>query len=65
MYLDAYKKFLPTGEYVFQAKVDDKEYLSPFEIENPGTIRKLFTTLFYSPVYNLLIFLTLFFHYSL
>lgn len=65
MYLEAYQDFLKAGKYVFQVKIDGKEYISPFEIENPGTIRKLFTTLFYAPIYNLLISLTLVFHYSL
>ena len=58
-YKDYYKKFIKDWEYVFKANIDDKEYISQFKIENPWTIRKLFTTIFYAPIYNLLVFLIL------
>jgi hypothetical protein len=64
-YTNYYREFFQAGNYSFKVQFDEKEYISQFEIENPGTIRKLFTALFYAPIYNLLIFLTLLFHYSL
>jgi len=64
-YNDYYKKFLTTGSYTFKGAIEEKEYISQFEIENPGTIRKLFTTIFYAPIYNLLVFFTLLLNNSL
>jgi hypothetical protein len=60
-----YKQFLTAGGYTFKSSLGEKEYISQFNIENPGTIRKLFTTIFYAPIYNLLVFLTLLFSNSL
>lgn len=57
-YNDYYKEFLISGSYTFKWSIEEKEYISQFDIENPGTIRKLFTTIFYAPIYNLLVFLT-------
>ena len=52
-----YDKFLNTWDYIVTANLIEKEYLATFEIENKGTITKLFTELIYAPVYNLLVFL--------
>ncbi|MDD3646804.1 MAG: YidC/Oxa1 family membrane protein insertase [Candidatus Gracilibacteria bacterium] len=56
-YSGVYDKFLSTGNYVVTANLADKEYITTFEVENKGAFTKLFTTLVYAPVYNLLIFL--------
>lgn len=60
-----YSKFLNTWNYVVTANLEDKEYITTFEIDNKGTITKLFSSLIYAPVYNLLIFLIKTFNSSL
>lgn len=64
-YNDYYETFWSSWDYSFRASFGEKEYISVFRIENPGTIRKLFTALFYAPIYNLLVFFTSFFGSSL
>ena len=56
-YSEQFAKFSSIGNYVFEVELSEKRYLSQFEIENPWTIKKLFTTLFYAPIYNLMVFL--------
>lgn len=52
-----YDKFLTIGNYVVTANLDEKEYITTFEIENKWAFSKVFTWLLYAPAYNLLIFL--------
>lgn len=56
-YSPEYDKFLSTWNYLISSTLWDNEYINTFEIENKGAFTKLFTTLIYAPVYNLLIFL--------
>lgn len=56
-YTMEYKYFFSTWDYTFKINIDNKEYINQFEIKNPWTIRKIFTSLFYAPIYNLMIFL--------
>jgi YidC/Oxa1 family membrane protein insertase len=56
-YSSVYKDFEKTWKYTLNVKVDWKEYIEQFELENSGTIKKLFIWLFYAPIYNLMIFL--------
>ena len=62
---DQFEKFNSVWNYVFEININDKKYLSQFEIENPWTFKKLFTTLFYAPVYNLMIYLVDIFEWAL
>lgn len=64
-YVNYFEKFYSFWPYIFTLNLWEKEFISPFEIENPGTIRKLFTAIFYAPLYNLLVWLALSFWYSL
>ncbi len=57
--------FSQTGNYVFELQVEGKKYVAPFEVWNKGTFSKLFTYLFYAPIYNLTIYLIEIFSYSL
>jgi len=64
-YTEEYKKFSSVWNYIFEININGKKYLSPFEITNPWTFKKLFTTIFYAPIYNLMAFLIDFFGGSL
>ncbi len=64
-YQDQFSQFEQVWKYVFDIQVWDKQHLSGFEIENKWAIKKIFTTLFYAPIYNLMIFLVEFFGNSL
>ena len=64
-YADRYGSFVETGNYVLKLNVWEKEYIETFEIENKWTISKIFTGLFYAPIYNLMIFFVKFFNSSL
>jgi len=52
-----YEKFFGTWNYIFKINFQEKEHLAQFEINNPWTFRKIFTSMFYAPIYNLMIFL--------
>ena len=52
-----YDKFENIWKYTLTADINNKEYIEQFEVENSGTIKKLFIWLFYAPIYNLMIFL--------
>ncbi|MDD2907845.1 MAG: YidC/Oxa1 family membrane protein insertase [Candidatus Gracilibacteria bacterium] len=56
-YAKEYSSFEKVGKYTLNSKVGDKEYFDQFELENKGTISKLFTGIIYAPIYNLVIFL--------
>ncbi len=52
-----YDKFENIWKYTLTLKLNGKEYIEQFEIENSWTFKKLFIWLFYAPIYNLMIFL--------
>ena len=56
-YSSEYNLFKHTWKYNLSVNFDDKEYFDQFELENSGSIKKLFVGLFYAPMYNLMIFL--------
>lgn len=56
-YSSEYKNFLNVWKYNLTVNYDNKEYFDQFELENKGTIKKIFVWLFYAPIYNLMIFL--------
>ncbi len=64
-YSTEFDKFSSIWNYVFEILYDNKRYLSQFEVDYPWTIKKLFTTLFYAPIYNLMVFLIWIFWWSL
>lgn len=64
-FAEQYQMFLEKGNYVFEIQLEDKKYILPFEIAYRGTITKLFITLFYQPIYNLMVFLIVLFSDSL
>lgn len=51
-----YGKFDKIGVYNFIVTIDNKDYISQAEVENKGSISKLFVTLFYAPLYNLTVY---------
>ncbi len=57
--------FSQVWNYVFELQLDWKKYVAPFEVQNKWTISKIFTYLFYAPLYNFVIFLIEFFSNSL
>jgi len=61
----SYKSFLKTWDYILTAKINWRDFVSTFKIENKGSISKIFSSLIYAPVYNLLIFLLSIFNSSL
>ena len=64
-YSEEYKDFFNTWNYTLKINLDNKEYINQFEIKNPWTFRKLFTSVFYAPIYNLMVFLIWFFWWIL
>lgn len=62
---EQFNYFIKTGDYVVKFNLLWKEYIETFEIENKWTFTKLFTALFYAPVYNLMVFLIELFNSSL
>ena len=64
-YVNEFDKFQTAGEYYVDISVGDKTHRANFSVENAGTIRKLFTFLFYAPIYNLFLFLAYITNYSL
>ncbi len=62
-YSNDYKKFTDIWKYTLTANINNKEYIEQFELENSGTFTKLFTGLFYAPIYNLMIFLLTLFNW--
>ena len=64
-YSKIYKEFSNPGEYLFQLQYDGRTYITQADVAYRGTIGKIFTGLFYAPVYNLLAFLIDLFQHSL
>lgn len=60
-----FESFIAPGMYTFETVVWEKKYISQFEIENKGTISKIFVYFIYAPIYNLMILLIEAFSYSL
>lgn len=61
---DEYSKFDNIGKFILNAKIWDREYIDQFELENKGSIKKIFVSVFYAPLYNLVIGLIDFFKWS-
>jgi len=60
-YSSVYTNFEKVWKYTLNVKVDWKDYIDQFELENNGSFTKIFVGLFYAPIYNLMIgLLTLF-----
>lgn len=66
-YASEYEKFNIAWEYTFKVNLPgkDEEVISQFEIENKWSFTKIFTSLFYAPIYNLMVFLITLFNWSL
>jgi YidC/Oxa1 family membrane protein insertase len=64
-YASEYNNFKVKWDYIFKINYQNKEFSPIFKIENKWTISKLFTSLFYAPIYNLMIFLVDLFSMSL
>lgn len=56
-YASEYDTFLETGSYVMTLTLWENEHIQTFDIENKGAFSKIFTEVFYAPIYNLMIFL--------
>lgn len=56
-YSSEYSKFDTVWKYTLNFEYNDKEYIDQFELENSWSIKKIFVTVFYAPIYNLLIYL--------
>lgn len=64
-YSSEYKKLEKAWKYYFTAKIDWKEPISSFELENRWTISKIFIAFIYEPILNLIDWLILITWYSL
>ena len=64
-YSSEYEKFTNLGNYVFEINLSWKKYIQSFQIKHKWAIPKIFVTLFYAPIYNLMIFLINLFSYSM
>lgn len=64
-YSKYYKKFGTAGIYRFDAKIWGKEPFSQIEVENRGTISKIFIAFIYEPILNLFYYIMLITGYSL
>lgn len=56
-YATNYTLFEKTWDYTFKINLDEKEYISQFNIDYRNSISQLFIGIFYAPLYNLLVFL--------
>lgn len=54
---DDYNSFFEAGQYNFEYAVNDKRYIASFDVEHRGSISKLFSAIFYAPIFNLFVFL--------
>lgn len=63
-YANDYSSFLKVWKYTLNSKIGDKEYIDQFDLENKWTIKKLFVSIIYAPIYNLVIFLIEIFGWS-
>ena len=54
---DDYNSFFEAGQYNFEYAVNDKRYIASFDVEHRGSISKLFSAVFYAPIFNLFVFL--------
>lgn len=57
-YSSQYDKFSDKGNYHFSINQNWEKHIETFDIKHKWTFSKLFTAMFYAPIYNLLIFLT-------
>ena len=64
-YWQEYKKLENAWKYVFSAKIWVNEPIASFELENRGTISKIFIAFVYEPILNLIDWLILITGYSL
>jgi len=56
-YSSQYDKFYSIWKYNLSVNIEWKEFIDQLEIDNKGTIKKIFVWVFYAPIYNLMIFL--------
>jgi len=61
-YSSVYTNFEKVWKYTLNVKVDWKDYIDQFELENNGSFTKIFVGLFYAPIYNLMIGLLILFN---
>ena len=54
---DDYNSFFEAGQYNFEYALNDKRYIASFDVEHRGSISKLFSAVFYAPIFNLFVFL--------
>lgn len=52
-----YNTFFEAGQYNFEYVQWEKRYIAWFEIEHRGSFNKIFSTVFYAPIFNLFVFL--------
>ena len=64
-YSKIYDEFETPGEYTFQLELGEKTYISQINVKYRGTLGKVFTGVFYAPMYNLMAFLIQSFQHSL
>ena len=60
-----YDKFIEIGNYAFEINTWWKKYVESFEIDHKWAISKIFISLFYAPIYNLMVFLISICSYSM
>jgi YidC/Oxa1 family membrane protein insertase len=63
-YASEYKNFDKIWKYSLEARIDDKKFISQFELKNKWFIKKTFTGLIYTPIYNLVVWLIKLFNWS-
>jgi YidC/Oxa1 family membrane protein insertase len=63
-YSNEYKNFDKIWKYALEARIADKKFLDQFELKNKWLIKKTFTGLIYTPIYNLVIWLIKLFNWS-
>ncbi len=64
-YSTDFEKLNNVWNYTFEMNINEKKYISQFEIDNRWIIWKIFVWLVYAPIYNLMAFLLSVFSYSL
>jgi hypothetical protein len=56
-FTDDYDTFAQAGQYNFEYTELGNRYIAPFEVEHRGSISKIFSALFYAPIFNIFVFL--------
>lgn len=56
-FTDDYETFTQAGQYNLEYSEWDKRHIASFDVEHRGSISKIFSAMFYAPIFNIFVFL--------